>query len=113
MAITRQTYRVWYDDDSFVDVIGDQRDIAAFERAAGVGIKKAQETMTIVALRHIAYRALLRCGLLPAVAKGVMKPEEWDKLVIEVEPLQDEEAVDPTNGADSTTGLSASPSTAV
>jgi hypothetical protein len=111
MAITRQTYRVWYDDDSFVDVRGDQRDIAAFERAAGVGIKKAQDTMTVVALRHIAYRALLRTGKLPPVAKGVMSPEQWDALVIEVEPVADEEPVDPTNEADSTTGPSASPST--
>lgn len=106
MAITRQTYRVWYEDETYVDVVGDQRDMAAFERAAGIGVKAAQDKMTITMFRHIAYQALLRTGKLPPVAKGVMKAEAWDATVIEVEPLNDEEAVDPTSEADSTTGPS-------
>jgi hypothetical protein len=110
MAITRQTYRVWYEDETSVDVVVDQRDIAAFERAAGVGVNKAKDTMTIVMIRNVAYQALRRTGKLPAHA---MKVEAWDQTVIEVEPLDDESVVDPTKAEATSTGPSDSPSTPV
>jgi hypothetical protein len=109
MAITRQRYMVWYEDGTSQEVVGDQRDIVMFERATGVGWNKARDTMTVIALRQVAYYALRRTGKLkdPGMSIGA-----WDKTVIEAEPLEDE-PVDPTDAETSSTGPSDSPSTQV
>jgi hypothetical protein len=93
MAVLRMGFLVHYEDGANVEVVTDQRDVAAMERAEKVGFPTLVDTMPIVAFRFLAWHALRRTGGIDVKVSR----EDWDGTVIEVEPLDDGEAPGPGN----------------
>lgn len=107
MALTRFPLTVHYEDGDVQQVIADQRDYVVLERAFKMSVQKALEDMTITAVRHMAYTALMRIN-------GGHQPrdltrDEWEATVIEVQAKTDEvETVDPTQPGAQSDALSES-----
>lgn len=92
MAATKFDMVIWEEDsDVAIEVVADQRDMAAFELEFKIGMTRAMEEMQIVFFRFIAWHALRRTGRLE---KG-QKRSDWEAKVVEVEPKEEEQTVDP------------------
>lgn len=76
-------------------VRADQRDLAAFELKHKVGSRKAMDIMIMVFFRYIGWAALRRTG---QIDSG-LSYDEWDKTIVSVEEVEEEDQPDPTTPA--------------
>jgi hypothetical protein len=96
MAAMTLDLEIWVENqDEPLLVRADQRDMAAFEREYKLGTSQAMESMTMTFFRYVGWAACKRLG------KADKPFDQWDKLIISVEPPDEEDvaAPDPTNPA--------------
>lgn len=90
---------VLYEDGTEATALAGQREMAAWEREKfGCSSAVAVEEKPILFFRYLAYAALKRTRQLPdSPVKGAgLSFDGWSDLVEEVEPVEDDEAPDPT-----------------
>lgn len=93
MGANTYEIEVWFEGkEDPVCVVGDQRDVAMFEREEKIGMIQAMDLMPTIFARSIAWFALRRTGH----TEPGTKRKDWEDRVIDVQ-FGDEDEPDPTN----------------
>jgi hypothetical protein len=96
LAATIFDLEIWIDNQEEPTVVrADQRDMAAFELEYKIGTSRALDEMQMVFFRYLGWHAMRRTGKID-VSIG---RDKWLENVYSVEPLDDEEPLDPTSPA--------------